>query len=41
MAEKMGWMPLSPTASQCAKLVVLESQEEGEGIHERSYHHWG
>lgn len=33
MAEKMGWMPLSPTASQCAKLVVLESQGEGEDIH--------
>ena len=36
MAEKMGWMPLSPTASKCAKLVVLDSQEEGEGIHEGS-----
>jgi hypothetical protein len=34
--EKMGWMPLSPTASKCAKLVVLDSQEKGEGIHEGS-----
>jgi hypothetical protein len=25
---------LSPTASQCAKLVMLKSQEEREGIHE-------
>jgi hypothetical protein len=27
---------LSPTASQCAKLVMLKSQEEREGIHEGS-----
>jgi hypothetical protein len=25
---------LSPTASQCAKLVMLKSQEKREGIHE-------
>jgi hypothetical protein len=37
--KKMGWMPLSPTASQCAKLVVLNSQGTGEGIHGESYHH--
>lgn len=38
LPEKMGWMPLSPTASQCAKLVVLDSQGKREGIHEGSYH---
>ncbi len=27
---------LSPTASQCAKLVMLKSQEKREGIHEGS-----
>jgi hypothetical protein len=27
---------LSPTASQCAKLVMLKSQEEREGIREES-----
>ena len=24
----MGWMPLSPTASRCAKLVMLKSQQD-------------
>ena len=24
----MGWTPLSPTASRCAKLVMLKSQED-------------
>jgi hypothetical protein len=37
--KKMVWMPLSPPASQCAKLVVLNSQGRGEGIHGGSYHH--
>jgi len=27
---------LSPTASQCVKLVMLKSQEDREGIHEKS-----
>lgn len=34
----MGWIPL-PTASQCAKVMWITSQEGGR-IHERSYHRW-
>jgi hypothetical protein len=36
---RWGWMPLSPTPSKSAKLVVLTSQEAGEGIHDGSSHY--
>ena len=33
-----GWMPISPMASRCAKLVVLKVSRGREGIRKKSYH---